>query len=87
MAVISINVNDALLHSFQTKMHLDDSALKIKLEAILVDMLNITDVGSRKQKSMDVDKIISGFQLKNRDIVVPSDEMGKAAVALEKYCR
>lgn len=87
MAVISINVNDALLHNFQRKMHLDDSTLKIKLESILVDMLTITDVGSKKTKSMDVEKIISGFQLKNRDIVVPSDEMGKGAVALEKYCR
>jgi len=87
MAIISLNINDALLDKVQAKMHLDNSALKVKLESMLFNILSLDDVVSKRHGLIDADKIVSGFQLKRRNIIVPPEEMGKGAVSLDKYCR
>lgn len=82
MATITINIDDSLLQKFSSKNNLEAIDLNKHLESMLSNLLALSV--HKKKTGDDAVSIVKSFHLKKRR-EIPAEEMGKGAVALEKY--
>lgn len=81
MASITLDIDDALLLGYSKKVAAKGEKLCKNLERLLVKKL----MSFREDAGMKANKVVESFHLRGDHREIPGDEMGKNAVAKQKY--